>query len=188
MGRDPKIDERVLELLRYLPGVLAAELLPEALRFELRNLATPAAAENRGLDAVLSRQCVVCLFKGRSFRAPPEPSLLMVDDKGTVLGRELTGPQDRPAPSEHRTVYLGRDFVLVRGLRPSGHVRFVLPPVRFPELEGMASVCRVVSASPDPPQDERLRRHFGVTGGKDVASILVGYDLGELAPGEAVDE
>jgi len=187
MDQGGEIDRRVLGLLRSLPGVLAAELLPSDLRSELRSMATPAAAENRGVDAVLSRQRVVCLFKGGSFRGPPESALLMMDERGTVLGRELTGPQDRPTPSERRTVYLGRDFVLVHGLRPSGRVRFVLPPVRFPELEAVASVCQVVSGSPDPPQDEWLRNHYGVTGGKDLASILVGYDVGDAPPAEAAD-
>ncbi|MGA7861798.1 MAG: hypothetical protein WCB19_08075 [Thermoplasmata archaeon] len=187
MDPDQEIDGRVLALLRGLSGVLVVELLPAELRSELRSLATPAAAENRGVEAVLSRQRVVCLFKGGSFRGPPESALLMMDERGAILGRELTGPQDRPAPGERRTVYLGRDFVLIHGLRPSGRVRFVLPPVRFPELEGVASVSQVVSGSPDPPQDERLRNHYGVTGGKDLASILVGYDVGDTTPAEAAD-
>jgi hypothetical protein len=186
MGPDQEIDGRVLGLLRGLPGVLGVEVLPNELRSELRKLATPAAAENLGVEAVLSRQRAVCLFKGRSFRGPPESALLMMDEHGTVLGRELTGPEDRPAPGERWSVYLGRDFVLVQGQRPSGRLRFVLPPVRFPELESVASVCRVVSGSPDPPQDEWLRAHFGVKGGKDLASILVGYDVEGVSPGAKV--
>lgn len=179
MEHDSDVDARVLSLLRDLPGVLRAEMVFPELRSELRGLMTPLAAENQGVEAALSRQRVVCLFKGRSFRGPPEPSLLMVDDRGTVLGRELTGPQDRPAAGERSLAYLGRDFVLVRGVRPSGHLRFVLPPIRFPELERLGSICRVVSGSPDPPQDERLRNRYSVQGGKDLASILVGYDLVE---------
>ena len=179
MERGSEVDQRVLQLVRALPGVLAVELLPTSLSPELLRLATPAAAENRGVEAVLQRERVVCLFKGRSFRGPPESPLLMMDEHGNVLGRELTGPEDRPAPGERRTVFLGRDFVLVPGLRPSGRLRFVLPPVRFPELDGVTAVCRVVSGSPDPPQDEWLRDHFRVQGGKDLASILIGYDVDE---------
>lgn len=184
MDRGADVDARVLSLLRNLPGVLQAELVLPELRSELRGLMTPLAAENQGVEAVLSRQRIVCLFKGRSFRGPPEPSLLMVDEQGTVLGRELTSPQDRPAAGERQLAYLGRDFVLLRGVRPSGHVRFVLPPLRFPELERMDCICRVVSGSPDPPQDERLRERYSVKGGKDLASVLVGYDLIPKPEGE----
>jgi hypothetical protein len=181
MDRD--IDERVLGLLKRLPGVARVELLTPEIRSHLPELATPAAAENQGMQAVLSRHRSVCLFKGRSFRGPAEPSLLMVDEEGAVLGRELTGPDDLPLKNERRTVHLGRDFVLVRGVRPQGHVRFVLPPVRFPELEEVPIIRRAVSASPDPPQDEWLRKQFGMRGGKDLASILVGYDWAERNPG-----
>jgi hypothetical protein len=172
-------DERVLGRLRRLPGVRAAELLPAKLRTELRSLATPSAAENQGVAAVLSRQRVVCVFKDRAFRGPPESTLLMMDERGTVLGRELTGPEDRPPAGPRRAVHLGRDFVLTPGLRPSGRVRFVLPPVRFPELEGVEAVQRVVSGSPDPPQDEHLRQYCRIERTKDFASILVGYDVGD---------
>jgi hypothetical protein len=172
-------DEQVLGRLRGLPGVRAVKLLPAELRAELRSLATPSAAENQGVEAVLSRQHVVCVFKDRAFRGPPESTLLMMDEEGTVLGRELTGPEDRPPAGPRRAVHLGRDFVLTPGLRPSGRVRFVLPPVRFPELEGVEAVRRVVSASPDPPQDEWLRHYCTIERSKDLASILVGYDVGD---------
>lgn len=172
-----RAEQAALDRLRALPGAQRVELIPEDLRGDLRGLATPAAAENRGISEVLSRQRVACLFKGRSFRGPPESTLLMMDDAGQLLGRELTGPSDRPLPHERRAVHLGRDFVIVQGVRPSGRIRFVLPAVRFPELEDVPGLCRVVSGSPDPPQDERLRQQFHVEGGKDLATILVGYDL-----------
>jgi len=182
MDHEPEIEDRVLRRLRSLPGVRVAEPLPASLRSELLHLATPAAAENRGVEAVLARQYAVCLFKGRSFRGPTEPSLIMVDERGTLLGRELTGPEDRPAPGERRAAYLGRDFVLIPGVRPYGRLRFVLPPLPFPELEGMGLLERVVSGSPDPPQDERLCEYFHIERSKDLASILVGYDVKGAGP------
>jgi len=177
MESDALVEKAVLRRLRGLPGVRAAEAVPLPLREELRNLATPQAAENRGVETVLSRQCVACLFKGRSFRGPPGSSLIMVDDQGTLLGRELTGPDDRPSPGERRTVYLGRDFVLIAGVRPTGRLRFVLPPLPFPELDDMLSLAGVVSASPDPPQDARLCEYYHIERSKDLASILIGFDV-----------
>jgi len=173
------IDLAVHERLRQIPGVLRVEPIPEEVRWKLLPLATPSAAENDGVRAVLSRERAVCLFKNRLFRGPPEPTLVMVDEGGTVLGRELLSPQDRPAQGERPTVYLGRDFVLRTTVRPKGRVRFVLPAVRFPELEGVVGIRDVVSGSPDPPQDEALRERFHVEGGKDLASVLVGYNVVE---------
>ncbi len=124
---------------------------------------------------VLSRLRAVCLFKDTTFRPPPEPTVLLVDAARNVLGRELVAGES--PPSERRLAFLGKDFVLYAGARPSGSYRFLLPPVRFPELESIAGVARVVSASPDTPQDEYLRIRHGIASGNELASVLVGYDL-----------
>lgn len=169
------VDEEVVRRIAMLPGVLRVVHLDGTDRENLHRRRTAAAAENRGVVEVLSRQRVVCLFKDSSFRAPPEPTLLLVDDVGTVLGRELL-PGDAP-PADRRVAYLGKDFVLFGGKRPHGGYRFLLPPVRFPELETLPEVARVVSASPDSPQDDYLRARFGVPTGRRYASVLVGYEV-----------
>lgn len=181
-ARELSADLKVQERLKQIPGVLRVEPISPEVRSTVAQLATPSAAENRGILEVFARERVVCLFKNRSFRGPPDPTLVMMDDEGTILGRELLGPADRPAAGERPTVYLGRDFVLVTAVRPKGRVRFVLPPVRFPELEGIPGIRDVVSGSPDPPQDEALRQRFRMEGGKDLASILVGYNIARSTP------
>jgi hypothetical protein len=169
------IDEEVVQTVRGLAGVARVQFLESEARRELRELGTAGAAENRGVLEVLSRSRVLCLFKDATFRPPPEPTLLLVDDAGTVLGREIL-PGDR-APADRRVAHLGKDFVLYAGARPRGSYRFLLPAVRFPELEANRNLARVVSASPDTPQDEYLRTHFGVPVGREYASILVGYEV-----------
>ncbi len=169
------IDEEAVRTIRGLMGVHRVEPLGPAERDALRVRGTAGAAENRGVDEVLSRPRILCLFKDVRFRPPPEPTLLLVDDAGTVLGRELV-PGDRP-PADRRVAYLGKDFVLYAGARPRGAYHFQLPAVRFPELEALPRFARVVSASPDTPQDEYLRERFGVPPGHAYASILVGYDV-----------
>lgn len=168
-------DDEVLGTVRALRGALRAESLAPADREALLSRATGGATENRGVAQVLSRMRVVCLFKDPTFRPPPEPTLLLVDDSGTVLGRELV-PGD-PEPSDRRVAYLGKDFILFAGARPRGRYRFLLPPVRFPELESRPRLANVVSASPDTPQDEYLRARFRVPSGAEYASILIGYDV-----------
>ena len=169
------IDAEAARAIRALVGVHCVESLGPADRDALRVRGTAGAAENRGVAEVLSRPRILCLFKDVRFRPPPEPTLLLVDDVGTVLGRELV-PGDRP-PADRRVAFLGKDFVLYAGARPKGAYRFLLPAVRFPELEGLPRLARVVSASPDTPQDEYLRERLGVPPGKEYASILVGYDV-----------
>ncbi len=83
------IDEDALRTVRGLTGVICAEFLGPEERAELRSRLTSASAENRGIAAVLTRSRVLCLFTDVRFRPPPEPTLLLVDDAGTVLGREL---------------------------------------------------------------------------------------------------
>lgn len=161
--------------MRGLPGVITAAFLDASDGDALRSEATPGAAENRGIVEVLSRGRALCLFKDATFRPPPEPTLLLVDAGGAVLGRELVAGES--PPGDRRVAHLGKDFVLYPGVRPHGGYRFLLPGVRFPELEHVPRVVRVVSASPDTPQDEYLRRRLGVPPGKDYASVLVGYDV-----------
>lgn len=169
------MDDEVLRTVRGLQGALRAEPLVAADRDALRSRATGGATENRGVAEVLSRMRAVCLFKDATFRPPPEATLLLVDDSGAVLGRELVPGE--PGPSDRRVAYLGKDFVLFAGARPRGRYRFLLPPVRFPELEGRHRIANVVSASPDTPQDEYLRSRFRVASGAEFASILIGYDV-----------
>ncbi len=169
------IDEDAVRIVRALTGVHRVEFLEPADREGLRSRGTRGAAENRGVDEVLSRPRVLCIFKDVRFRPPPEPTLLLVDDAGTVLGRELV-PGDRPPP-DRRVAHLGKDFVLYADARPRGAYHFLLPSVRFPELEASPRIARVVSASPDTPQDEYLRGRFRVPVGSEYASILVGYEV-----------
>ncbi len=169
------VDEAVIGAVRRIAGVRRAGFLEDEDRERLRAARTPEAAENRGVEEALSRQRLVCLFKDATFRPPPEPTLLLVDEGGVVLGRELVAGESPPA--HRRVAFLGKDFVLYAGVRPHGAYRFSLPPVRFPELEPLRGVVRVVSASPDTPQDDLLRQRFGLSPGKELASILVGYDV-----------
>ena len=171
----PSLDEAVIRRVLAIPGVVRAMPLAGSDRERVRALETATAAENRGVVEVLSRDRVLCLFKDATFRPPPEPTLLLVDEAGTVIGRELV-PGEIP-PRDRRMAYLGRDFVLFAGMRPTGGVRFLLPVVRFPELEGFPGIANVVSASPDTPQDEALRSRFGVPQGRELASVLVGFDV-----------
>ncbi|HYM40229.1 MAG TPA: hypothetical protein VEY12_08830 [Thermoplasmata archaeon] len=167
------VDRDVIQRLAALRGVLKAVLLEARDRGALIVRRTPEAAENAGVAEVLSRPRIVCLFKDPTFRPPPEPTLLLVDEAGGILGREILPGES--VPDDRRVAHLGKDFVLFAGVRPHGRYRFLLPPVRFPELERFSALDRIVSASPDSPQDDYLRERFAVPTGQRYASVLVGY-------------
>ncbi len=173
----PASDAEILESVRRLPGVLKADFLQPEERNALPRLATPASGDNQGVKEALSRSRVLCLFKDSRFRPPGEPTLLLVDEHGGVLGREVVSGETPPNREERRFAFLGKDFVLFADRKPSGRPRFLLPPVRFPEIEELPGVDRVVSASPDTPQDEYLRERLKVPTGSQYASVLVGYDV-----------
>lgn len=151
------------------------EIIDAGDRAALARLFT-TSAENRGMREALARETVLCLFKDAAFRPPPEPTVLLVDESGTVLGHEVLPGGARPSQDERRFVFLGKDFVLFRDARPRGPYRFSLPPVPFPELEALPDLANVVSASPDTPQDEYLKDRFRIPPGRDLASIVVGFD------------
>ncbi|HEY7588574.1 MAG TPA: hypothetical protein VIB49_07520 [Thermoplasmata archaeon] len=169
-------DESILDTIRRIRGVVRVERLVPSDREALRRLSTPTSAENRGVSEALSRGWVLALFKDSSFRPPPEPTLLLVDERGQILGREMVTGESPPSKAERRFAFLGKDFVLFGDVNPKGRLRFSLPPVRFPELEGVSGIDHVVSASPDAPQDDYLRDRFGVPRGKEIASVLIAYD------------
>ena len=173
----PTNDAEILERVRRLPGVFKVEYLERRDREALPRLATPASGENQGVAEALQRSRVLCLFKDTHFRPPGEPTLLLVDERGEVLGREIVPGEAPPSREERRFAFLGKDFVLFADRKPEGRLRFVLPPVPFPELDAIPRLERVVSASPDTPQDEYLRERLGVPKGSTYASILVGYEV-----------
>ncbi len=176
----PTDDQGILKRVRGLEGVLQVHLLAPRDREALPRFATPASGENRGVEEALRRSRVFCLFKDARFRPPGEPTLLLLDEHDVILGRELVSGEAPPDRSERRFAFLGRDFVLYADRKPAGRLRFVLPPVRFPELEAIPGIVGVVSASPDTPQDEYLRERFAAPKGSEFASVLVGYDVANL--------
>lgn len=167
----------ILDKVRRLPGVVRAEWLSDEERRELARLATPNAADNRGVREALARDRVLVLFKDRTFRPPPEPTILLVDDRGTVIGRELLPGESLPDDHPRKVVRLGKGFVLFADRGGGPGFRFLLPPVPFPELDVVEGVREVVSASPDPRQDEYLKARHGIAAGKEYASILVGLNV-----------
>ena len=177
-----KLDE-VLHVLSRLKGVRNAFYLTGEVRRGLGRIERqyppigPLTVRNDGVLECLKRQHVACIIKDRSFRSPPHATVLLVNEDGEVIGRELLRGEKVDARKEGRTIFLGDDFVIFVDKGSGKGARFVLPPVAFGEVEAIEGTSRVISSSPSAMGDLYLRRSVGLEDDPKLASILIGFDL-----------
>jgi len=192
--RDPKA---ILDLLHALPGVRRAAVVPpdvvrQAVELEARHeRASVLPVRNLGVRLLSRRESCFIVLKDRTFRPPGAPTVFLVEEDPaddsrpaiTVEGRRLAvvGEEvmDPGAAYSESTIPLERSFVIFpeRRRRPDVPCVFVLPPVRFPELEREAArlgIRDVVSISPSVSADELLRQSFGFPPTNELATLLIG--------------
>lgn len=182
-GSKATLDE-VLRTLSGLKGVHKSFILTKDVRTGLGTIEKqypsigPLTVENLGVMECLRRDHVACIIKDHGFRQPPHATVLLMDEDGEVIGRELLpGEKQPPQRSGVRSFMIGKDFIVFveKGRGKGG--RFVLPPVPFPELERVPGVCKVVSSSPSTAGDFFLRRRNGLSDDPKLASVVIGFDL-----------
>lgn len=174
--------KEVLKVLSGIEGVRHSFFLTKEMRKALAELERmypsigPLTVRNEGVLECLQRQHVVCLIKDKTFRGPPKPTVVLVNDNGDVIGRELLRGES-PPKGPGRILMLGKDFVVFADKSDTKGARFVLPTVPFEEIEGIGGVCSVVSSSPSTTGDHLLRKRTGIDDDPKLASILVAFDL-----------
>jgi len=177
-----KLDE-VREVLSALKGVKHAFYLTKEMRIRLGKMERhypslgPLTVQNDGVRECLRRQHVACIVKDKTFRGPPHPTVVLVNDKGKVIGRELLpGEKVRSSPKS-RMIFLGKDFVIFYEEGSGKGARFILPPVSFKEVEQIDGTSRVISSSPSTVGDLLIRRSVRLKDDPRLASILIGFNL-----------
>jgi len=177
-----KLDE-VMKVLSNLKGVKHALYLSKSVRAELKRIERsypsigPLTVRNDGVTECLKREHVACIVKDKSFRPPPMPTVLLVNGKGKVIGKEMIPgqkPDERPGTKK---LFLGKDFVIFYKEGEGKGARFVLPPVPFKEVEDIIGVKNVCSSSPSTAGDFYLRNCVGLEDDPKLASVLVAFDL-----------
>jgi len=188
-----------LELLAGLAGVRAVLLIepaqvPSILAAEERyERCASIPLENLGIRTALSRGTAAALLKDTTFRKPPAPTLYLVEAgdappgeelafgsrRFRIIGEEVVAGEQAPAGG---AVPISDTFLLYPERRSdvSRPSRFLLPPVAFPELETPAwepRVRAVVSSSPSPLGDARLREICGFPDDPSLATLVVGFDV-----------
>ncbi len=139
---------------------------------------------NAGVEECLKRQYVFAIIKNRSFRPPPEATVVLYSDDGTILGEEILPFKKKQflEGNKEDIVWLSEEFVLYPERKGKAMEFFVMPPVSFPEMEEMG-MKNVVSCSPSAPSDMMLRQQHGYEDDPKLASILIGFDSdSELGP------
>jgi hypothetical protein len=193
--------EPILEVLRSIPGVrsaaaLSAELVGRVVELESRyERSSVLPVRNLGMRLLAQRDSCFIILKDGTFRAPGVPTVYLVEEDApadcrhviTVDGRRLAVVGEevmRPAtPYAEATIPLEGSFVIFPGRRrrPNVPCAFVLPPVRFSELEREAArlgIREVVSVSPSLAVDELLRESFGFPPTNELATLLIGCNRG----------
>ena len=173
----------ILQVLARIKGVRHSFYLTKGMRDGLALIEKeypsigPLRVRNDGVKACLKREHIACITKDKSFRSPPHSTVLLVNDDGDVIGRELLpGDKVRTGPTG-RAIMLGKDFVVFYGKGSSKGAQFVLPAVPFKEVEDFDGTSRVVSCSPSTAGDHFLRKKAKIADDPKLASILIGFDL-----------
>jgi hypothetical protein len=191
---------RILEVLQSIPGVRRAVQLSDeqrrrAVELEARHeQASVVPVRNLGVRLLADRAVCFALLKDTTFRPPRIPTVYLVEEgaeesrenvltvdgrRYAVVGEEVVGNR---AYAE-ATIPLERSFVIFPDRRRDAAVpcMFLLPPVTFPELEGEAAhlgIRDIVSISPSLATDGLLRDTFGFPLTNDLATLLVGFNVG----------
>jgi hypothetical protein len=192
---------RILEVLQSIPGVRRAVQLSDeqrrrAVELEARHeQASAIPLRNLGVRLLADRAACFALLKDRTFRPPRIPTVYLVEEdpeegcanvltvdgrRYAVVGEEVVSGD---VPYAEATIPLERSFVIFPDRRHGAAVpcMFLLPPVAFPELEreaGLLGIRDIVSISPSLVTDGFLRDTFGFPPTNDLATLLVGLNVG----------
>lgn len=173
----------VLARLREMKGTIHVFPLEDGCRSRIAEIESEIKATlgipviNLGVEKCLERKYVVCIIKKASFRPPPEPTVMLISDDGTVLGEEILPNRKREflASNTEDIIWLSEEFVMYPGRKGNKKEFFVMPPVSFPEVTELG-MKNVVSCSPSAPADMMLREMHGYEDDPKLASILIGFD------------
>jgi len=183
--------EKVEAALRSTKGVLDVKWLDQETRKSVFDLEEKARQEglssagshyyNEGVAHVLSREFVGVVLNNNKFRHATAPSLFWIAGN-MVIGEEVTDALRLQELAKNKHVkILRRNFVLyfdrmkaARGQAPT----FVIRGLPFPEIEGIAGVSEVLSASPIGSADVYFKERFGWDSrARDLGTILIGFNL-----------
>jgi len=171
-----------LEIIKGMRGVVNAFLLDRDILGRMREEEEKVKAmgnisvHNEGFGEALKRENVIAIIKDPRFRPPPEPTVVLVSDKGELMGLEVFPFTAKEYLEREDVVWLSDAFVLFPNVKGMGGEKFIMPPVSFPELNEGNGCRDVVSCSPAPTCDLMMRTYYELQDDPRLASVLVGYN------------
>lgn len=180
--------ENAIKIIKKLKGVLDVQELSDEDKEALLEIESSREEDmipvvNTGLEECMKKDFYLVVLKNEEFRRPPIPTVLLVTDKGRVLGQELISPEEKEKYQNRKDAYfLSPEFVI---FKPDDATRsmqkekefFLLPSVPFPELEDIEWISDVVSCSPSTTGDSYLKDKYGYPQDPHIATILVGFSI-----------
>ncbi|MEN6554726.1 MAG: hypothetical protein ABFC34_17775 [Methanobacterium sp.] len=182
------VAENAIKIIKKLKGVLDVQELSEEdkkalLEIESSRKGDMVPVVNIGLEECMKQDFYLVVLKNTEFRSPPIPTVLLVTDKGRILGQELISPEEKEKYQNRKDAYfLSPEFVIfkpdesTRGMQREKEF-FLLPSVPFPELEYIEGISNVVSCSPSTEGDSYLKDKYGYPQDPHIATILVGFSI-----------
>ena len=175
--------EEPLKIAAGLRGVVHAFYLTPDVLDEMRAEEAKVRAaggninvDNRGFSEALTRDHVIAIIKDPRFRPPPEPTVLLMDDNGDILGTEVFPFTINKYLNRDDVVWLSDAFVMFPLVQGHGGEKFVMPPVSFPELNPSNGCKDVISCSPAPTCDLLMRKHYDYPDDPKLASVLIAFN------------
>jgi hypothetical protein len=174
--------EQAIGIIKGMSGTLQVFPLDEETREGIlqveRTIKSQMGMEvkNEGLEQCLHRRYVLCILKNKQFRPPPEPTVQLLADEGTVIGTEVLPGQHGQYQGRDDILWLCEDFVVYMDRQPTKREYFFMPPVSFPELQDIDGVDNIVSCSPSPLGDIIIKNRYGIEDDPKNATILVGFN------------
>ena len=179
--------ENAIKIIKRLKGVLDVQELSKAdkkalLKIESIKKDDVIPVINEGLNECLKKEFCLVILKTDEFRNPSKPTVLLVTDKGRILGQELISIEDKKKYDGHDDVYfLSTNFIMFKPdkmTRSAGIEKelFLLPTIPFPELNEIEEISDVISGSPSTMGDAYIKNKFSYPDDPRLATIIVAFN------------
>ena len=182
--------KNAIKIIKRLKGVLDVQKLSNTDKKALIKIESIRKDDiipvvNEGLNECLKKEFCLVILKTDEFRNPPKPTVLLVTDKGRILGQELISLEVKEKYSGYDNVYFLSDNFIV--FKPDEMTRsagiekelFLLPSIPFPELNGIEEIIDIISGSPSTMGDTYIKNKFSYPDNPRLATIIVAFNKKE---------
>jgi len=171
------------EAILSCPGVIRMEgldheALMDAMNTELAvdRISGGMKLENIGVVQCCRRQFVGVLFCRGEFRRPDACSMYMINNKGVIIGREVTKSEKEAMKDDPNVAWLSSTMAMFLDKVDSNDARFVISAMPF-KPEGMPEGMEAVIYYPSVVTAKKLNELYGVDDeNSTVSTILIGIN------------